>query len=155
MTSERKIAANRRNAIRSTGPRSDHAKARTRRNALRHGLAVISLRDPSFSAEAHRLTSVICGKDANSTKREQALVLAENELMLLKVRAARISVMQRIFSSAPEMKLGSGTERETLIKAKEYAGAYSVAIKQLTRLDRYERVALARRTRAIRALDLT
>ena len=34
MTSERKIAANRQNARRSTGPRTDRGKARARRNAL-------------------------------------------------------------------------------------------------------------------------
>ena len=39
MTSPAKIAANRRNARRSTGPRSAAGKARARRNAFRHGLA--------------------------------------------------------------------------------------------------------------------
>ena len=39
MTSARKIAANRRNAVKSTGPRGAAAKHRTRRNAERHGLA--------------------------------------------------------------------------------------------------------------------
>jgi hypothetical protein len=39
MASPAKIAANRRNARRSTGPRSAAGKARARRNAFRHGLA--------------------------------------------------------------------------------------------------------------------
>ena len=39
MASVTKIAANRRNAAKSTGPRSAAAKRRTRRNAERHGLA--------------------------------------------------------------------------------------------------------------------
>ena len=38
-SSPAKIAANRRNARRSTGPRSAAGKARARRNAFRHGLA--------------------------------------------------------------------------------------------------------------------
>lgn len=38
MTSARQIAANRRNAQRSTGPRTEGGKDRARRNALRHGL---------------------------------------------------------------------------------------------------------------------
>ena len=40
MTSQRKIAANRRNARRSTGPRTLTGKARSSRNALRHGLTI-------------------------------------------------------------------------------------------------------------------
>src|ERR1700738_1353083 len=40
MASERQIAANRRNAQKSTGPRSQSGKKRSSRNAHRHGLAV-------------------------------------------------------------------------------------------------------------------
>ena len=39
MTSIRQIEANRRNAIRSTGPRTEDGKNRSRRNAIRHGLS--------------------------------------------------------------------------------------------------------------------
>jgi len=37
-TSARKVAANRRNARRSTGPKTERGKSNSRRNALRHGL---------------------------------------------------------------------------------------------------------------------
>jgi hypothetical protein len=39
MTSLRQIAANRRNASKSTGPRSDEGRQRSRCNAVRHGLS--------------------------------------------------------------------------------------------------------------------
>jgi hypothetical protein len=38
MTSFRQIEANRSNALRSTGPKTEDGKRRSRRNAVRHGL---------------------------------------------------------------------------------------------------------------------
>ena len=38
MTSFRQIEANRRNALRSTGPNTEDGKRRSRQNAVRHGL---------------------------------------------------------------------------------------------------------------------
>jgi len=39
MATAAQIEANRRNAQRSTGPKSDEGKDRVRRNALKHGMA--------------------------------------------------------------------------------------------------------------------
>ena len=42
MATDKQIAANRRNAEKSTGPRTPEGKARCARNALKHGLAAVS-----------------------------------------------------------------------------------------------------------------
>ena len=53
MTTALKIAANRRNAKRSTGPRTEAGKAISRRNALTHGLTSAKL--VLIDGELHRL----------------------------------------------------------------------------------------------------
>ncbi len=45
MASEKQIAANRQNARSSTGPRTEHGKRRSRRNAIRHGLTAETVID--------------------------------------------------------------------------------------------------------------
>lgn len=51
MSSEAQRRANRRNALRSTGPKTQFGKANSSRNARRHGLSIpleLSLDDPGF-----------------------------------------------------------------------------------------------------------
>ena len=60
MPTAAQIAANQRNAQQSTGPRTDAGKARTRQNALRHGLcAVIPLMNSEMPEEAQLLLDTL------------------------------------------------------------------------------------------------
>ena len=52
MTSEKKIQANRQNALKSTGPRTPEGKAAVRLNALRHGLLSEQVLLPGEGGEA-------------------------------------------------------------------------------------------------------
>ena len=57
MSSTKQVAANRRNGARSTGPRTKPGKARSRRNALKHGLSaeqVVMLGEDPAAFEALR-----------------------------------------------------------------------------------------------------
>ena len=82
MSSEAKRLANKNNAKKSTGPCTAAGKMRARRNALRHGLAALVLRDPAVAAEVERLAGKIGGVDANPLEREQTLIVAEAQITL-------------------------------------------------------------------------
>lgn len=76
MTSLRQIEANRRNALRSTGPATPEGKHRSRRNAVRHGLTaetVIAVLENSEDYEAFQ-AAVISDYDVE-TAAERELVL--------------------------------------------------------------------------------
>jgi hypothetical protein len=95
MTSAKKIAANRENARKSTGPRTERGKSQVRRNALRHGLAQTMLPASPVPAQIERIARAIAGEDAPSLLYEQAVMIAESQVMLLRVRAARVAVVER------------------------------------------------------------
>jgi len=105
VTSAKKIAANRNNARKSTGPKTAKGKARASRNAIRHGLATIGRDSPSVSAQIERIAQAICGGDAASPAQyEQALIIAECEVVLLRVRLARVAAIERARRNAPSSK---------------------------------------------------
>jgi hypothetical protein len=61
MPSARKIAANRINAKKSTGPRSKAGRQASRRNALRHGLAIDIRTDPAYHDDIEQLAKIMSG----------------------------------------------------------------------------------------------
>ena len=108
MTSSRQIEANRGNALRSTGPKSENGKRRSRRNAVRHGLTaetvVVALEDiedyQAFEA------AVIADYDARTAvERELVLRLAS---LLWRIRRATaietdlLQIQAEILSDRPQ-----------------------------------------------------
>jgi hypothetical protein len=57
MASERQIAANRRNARKSTGPRSGAGKIRASRNAYRHGLTLSITSTAEYAKQLETLSA--------------------------------------------------------------------------------------------------
>jgi hypothetical protein len=96
MTSARRIAANRRNACKSRGPRTEAGKACASRNAFRHGLASVNYRHPDFGIVTERIAKSLCGEDGNPLLFEQALVIAEGQVLLRGVRTERVAAIERL-----------------------------------------------------------
>ena len=79
MTSFRQFEANRRNARRSIGPKTEEGKRQSRRNALRHGLTAETVIDGLEDSEEYREfeAAVIADYDARTAvERELVLRLA-------------------------------------------------------------------------------
>src|SRR5262245_64045448 len=101
MSSLRKIEANRRNALKSTGPVTPEGKERSRCNAVRHGLTaetVIAVLESSADYQAFE-TAVISDYNAETAvERELVLRLAS---VLWRLRRAK-GMETDIFDSATE-----------------------------------------------------
>src|SRR6516225_9919398 len=140
MPSIRKREANRNNAKRSTGPRTEQGKLSAKRNALRHGLAA----RPALSPQIERLAQAICGMDASRLQYEDALNIAESHFVVQAVRIARIAAIKRVKtvtatpkqqvadSCAPPPEGGSQTSPEV----EDDPSALKHALPELSRYDR-------------------
>jgi hypothetical protein len=148
MTSELKVLANRQNAKKSTGPRTKTGKSRASRNAVRHGLERVDFGNPGYPAQVERLARAICPDASDPFRYEQALIIAETQTFLARVRAARIAAIER---DSPARLLGRGDESAP--QALDETERLSRALPDLLSLERYERRALSRRRRAIRRFD--
>src|SRR6516225_676416 len=79
MTSYRQIEANRRNALKSTGPKTEAGKQASLRNAVRHGLTAETVIDALEDAEDYKAfeAGITADYDAQSAvERELVLRLA-------------------------------------------------------------------------------
>src|SRR5262245_28345408 len=79
MTSLKQIEANRRNALKSTGPRTESGKQQSRQNALRHGLAartVITALEDAADYQHFELSIVADYQPHSATQRELVVRLA-------------------------------------------------------------------------------
>jgi hypothetical protein len=175
MASERQVAANRRNARKSTGPRSGTGKNRSSRNAYRHGLTLSITSAAGFAKQLDKLVREIAGDTEDAIMLERAREIAQAELDLARVRRVKVSLIERAsalaeldpsqaFSTVSQIirffnALDRGTftfpkphgSSATMPSQEPYRSAEAVrrVLPDLRKLERYERRAAARRDRAV------
>ena len=141
MSSARKVAANRINGRRSRGPRTRAGKASSSRNALRHGLAGFSGKNPAVVEKIEVMAKAICQNDGNPLLLEQALLIAENELLMRSVRAERVAVIERL-RDGDAIALAKGDNSVALAEARflqcQEAGSELDRINALVHVMRHE-----------------
>ena len=122
MTSLKQIEANRRNALKSTGPTTPEGKECSRRNALRRGLTAETVIAALEDAEDYQAfeAAVIADYDAKSAvERELVLRLAS---VLWRLRRAT-SIETALFESvtAEPGKVEQGSPRPALVEAIDFS----------------------------------
>jgi hypothetical protein len=130
MATEKQIAANRANAKRSTGPKTKSGRRASSRNALRHGLSCPSAMDQSISIDVDNLTRTLVHEEANDDQRAAARHVARAQMDLSRVRLVRATLMASL-----DLERCNYSE-----------------LRRLMVLDRYERIARAKRGMAANKL---
>ena len=134
MATDRQIAANRRNGSLGRGPKTSAGKARSSRNALKHGLSIPVSRDKTLRRQIMVLARILAQSEAGNVF-GQARAAAEAELELVRARGVMEAVLARAGIGGPEQ-----------------GAALINVLPELQRLERYERRAFSRQKRALRTL---
>ena len=179
MTTDRQRRANRVNAKASKGPKTKAGKARSARNALRHGLNVPVWADPALSPMVEAIAHRISGPGPDIAALARARLLAEAQVELDRVRGRRRTLIAgyltdpkyqplrvlrqqlRLMKTIDRVERTRGApfeidEIEEMIDLEPLEGDAKLAAvvedksSALAALDRYERRALSRRKAAIR-----
>ena len=179
MTSSAQLTANRRNAKRSTGPRTLAGKNRVSRNALRHGLAVSAIQSPEAASSIAAMAGEILGNSSDPVERDIAIQIAAAHFEAIRARRARHSLsldprdpydldMDRFRRDKKKVMAGEASpdlEDRWFMAAIRIANAVDFTgldlledtlverAAELRRIERYERRAASRRKKAIRELD--
>jgi hypothetical protein len=96
VASERQIAANRRNAQRSTGPRTKVGKQRSSGNAYRHGLRSRPMPSPAYTQQIEELACEIAGGSKSPIVLKWARTAAEAAIELDRIRRTKLVLIEQV-----------------------------------------------------------
>lgn len=150
MSSEGRIVANRRNARKSTGPRSQAGKDRAAKNALTHGLTTSITGDARRAVEIETLAREIAGSTTELRILECARAIAAAGLELDRVRRIRVGLIKGAFAEQAQERSCEDKSVEGADESME--NAVRNVLPTLQRILRYERRAVAKRDKALRRL---
>jgi hypothetical protein len=148
-TSQKKFESNRRNSMRSTGPRNTQ---RTRNNALKHGLLAAGLTRwddaEAFQENIHALTAIYPSSDP-----VDAFLIEQMALEMLRSRRTARLEAETItrLSSRPDTSSDPSSDRSSPMIDPMIMKAYAGPV--LDRLERYTSAALNRMFRCRRELE--
>ena len=147
MASPAQIAANRRNATHSTGPRSATGKARSRGNALKHGLRAPLDRNASIVEEVQALMADI----ARLVKkpRESVRHIAEQQIKIMRVQQTRTDIINRYLEQLAR------DDPEGFDSQARVAMAIAAATPEIAALEDYERREVSKLRKALTILSDT
>lgn len=169
--------ARRRNAGKSTGPRTIAGKRRSAKNALRHGLSIPLHLDPEEKARIQTLADHIAADTHDGGVRALVEQIAEAQLEIIRARNMRQKLLTENVDVANRSKIKDFREITPGAKSIEHiettsnrltenaengvvehpylsvAEKISILAGELARIDRYERRALSRRKFLIRDYD--
>lgn len=109
------IEANRRNAFRSTGPKTEAGKKRSRRNAVRHGLTAETVIDVLEDLEDYKAFELSVTADFNAdtaVERELVLRLASLLWRLRRATAIETGLLQIHYEILREIRDARDTQRQ-------------------------------------------
>jgi hypothetical protein len=137
MASERQIAANRRNAQKSTGRKSQSGKTRSSKNAYRHGLSV-PMSKAGSQARLQDLSRQFAGAASNAGIPALAERAADAHLELTRVRNAQTAMIERALMPYPpgaRSHLASGELRHRIAQNGWRGKTQGIGLPQPERLD--------------------
>jgi hypothetical protein len=155
LTTVRQIAANRINAKKAAGPKTKKGKARSSRNAFKHGLSLPLLHDATLLERTETISRALAGDGLSGAKFKAACVAAESYLDVENVREVHRSMMNSAFVCLSEIQqwqedgIGQSPGADEDSHWRRFGGC----LVQLERLSRYERRAASRWRKAVKAIE--